>query len=71
MECPHCKYQHGFSWYKTESQDEKEFKNVNGEDGEFYRLPVKMQRGNRYGYDDEFETLYACPSCSKTFIDIL
>jgi hypothetical protein len=60
MECPHCHYTHGWS--------NELCKSITGHDGEFYKLPIKLERNKEsWGTDEEY--LYACPSCYKTFID--
>ena len=53
MKCPHCEY---FD------------KEIDGDDGDFYRLPIKMEREE--SYRTEQRCLYACPKCGKTFIDV-
>lgn len=60
MVCPHCKYENGWN-------DELE-KQINGEKGKFYKSILPMQK--KTWYDDEQRTLYACPACGKTFINI-
>jgi hypothetical protein len=57
MECPHCEYV---------PEDDCE--------NEFYTLPVKVgrleDRTNEYrGYYTAQKTVYACPECSKLFIE--
>ena len=43
-----------------------------GDDGDFFELPVKVERENEYnyGYGEKMgrRTLFACPKCRKTFI---
>lgn len=58
MKCPHCNYEHGWSGELGET--------VNGSEGGFYHLGVEMKRRGDGG--DDTVTLYACPSCKKTFI---
>lgn len=59
MECPHCKYTHGYTL------DE----NVTGTEGDFYHSPVKLERpGDNYHGIDDTARLYGCPACFKTFI---
>ena len=53
MKCPNCDY-------STEYE-------VDYELGEFYSLPVKMQRDGEY-HGEQQETLYACPVCGLVFI---
>lgn len=66
MKCPHCNYAHGFYWDGDDPVD------ICGDEGEFYRLPIGVERERRFSYnpEPERETLYACPKCGKTFIDI-
>jgi len=63
MECPHCHYTHGWS--------NELCKSITGHDGDFYKLPIKMERDSRgtYRCGSEQTPLYACPSCFKTFIE--
>ena len=60
MKCPHCEYKE--SWFNDDN------KYMKGDKGGFYRLPVKIER--KEGWEDEQETLHACPKCGKTFIEI-
>lgn len=60
MKCPHCNYQHGWSYESNHK--------IYGTSGEFYELPVKMER-NVYDLNQQRVALYACPSCMKTFVD--
>lgn len=57
MKCPHCDYENGWSQEKAE--------HLEGNKGKFYKLSLPMTRR-----DDQLETLYACPNCSKTFINL-
>ncbi len=61
MKCPHCEYEHGFTWVGDN------YTRIEGEHGDFYELPVEVKRYN--GYSEQSKYLYACPSCSKTFIE--
>jgi len=58
MKCKHCGYKYG--WDGEEETD------VSNPEGDFYRLPIKMEREGYYDKDDV--TLWACPKCEKTFI---
>lgn len=60
MKCPYCEYEYGWCWVNDD------YIEVGGEHGEFYELPVEFKRYDRY--TSQTRTLYACPSCSKTFI---
>lgn len=62
MKCPHCEYQHGLDW------NEDELENVEGEQGEFWKLTLELERQRGWS-PAEKTSLYACPRCSKTFID--
>jgi hypothetical protein len=72
MKCPHCDYEHDpdGSFY---DDNDKYVEGVLGEHGGFYKMPVKMERmrsSNEYYYDyDTTLSLYACPSCMKTFVE--
>lgn len=59
MKCPHCEYIDGW--------DAKKMDSINGDKGDFYRLPIRMER--RDGWDDDYAKVFACPKCKKTFID--
>lgn len=66
MKCPHCDYIDGSYW-----DDNDEYKTVDGEYGDFWRLPVKMERQEMADYHSDGRKqipLVACPSCTKTFI---
>lgn len=60
MKCPHCGYEHGWSG--------ESLNKIQGKAGEFYILPVQLERDRSYGGVDR-QQLYACPECTKTFID--
>lgn len=60
--CPHCGYTHGTLW------ENEKFKEIHGKDGDFYSLPIEMEREHDY-YTKQTRQLYACPSCKKTFIE--
>ena len=59
MECPHCEYLHGW--------DSGEMKNIEGEKGEFYKLPIDVERDDYDGV--KRLPVHACPSCNKMFIE--
>ncbi len=63
MKCPHCGYAHGYHW------EGDEYVEVYGDDGNFYTLPVKMERCESDYHNASRVNLLACPSCTKTFID--
>lgn len=59
MKCPYCEYVCGWNAETSEVED--------GGDGDFWRLPIKMERAEYYL--DATASLFACPKCKKTFID--
>lgn len=61
MKCPHCEYKNGW--------DDEMLTDIEGLNGEFYKLPVEMKRPY-IGYGRQYECidLFACPKCFKTFI---
>jgi hypothetical protein len=73
MKCPHCEYEHDPHGGEWNEQEGRYINPKEGKEGNFYELPVKMERTYtccRY-YDNTIEriALYACPSCMKTFVD--
>ena len=61
MECPNCKYEHGWNGEKQEC--------VDGDSGEFYILAIEMERKSKYSiFEKEHAKLYGCPVCGITFI---
>jgi hypothetical protein len=60
MKCPICKYEHGWSGEKM--------KDVTGKEGDFYRLPIKLERED-FGMDRQ--TVFGCPNpkCRNVFHD--
>lgn len=58
MKCPHCEYE--------DTNDCPRPNNLGGIEGNFYKLPVKLEREN--DYRDEQVPLYGCPSCKKVFL---
>ncbi len=65
MKCPHCDYVD--NEYVKEENTTKHVR-VNGSEGAFYELPVKLERESDYGRT-QTAYLYACPACRKTFIE--
>lgn len=59
MKCPHCDYEHGWSSEKS--------KRILGKKGEFYAMPVKMERTYIH-YSSDVAYMYGCPNCMKVFI---
>jgi len=66
MICPHCNYIHGSEWDEVDTS--KLVKHV-GDKGAFYELQLRVNRTHETCYYGEDKTLFACPSCMKTFID--
>ena len=60
MKCNNCGYEDGWVPEKLDV--------VEGEHGEFYRLPIDMKREGQYGI--ETAEVYACPACGNMQIDI-
>lgn len=58
MECPHCGYAHRWS-NKSECD-------VKGDCGDFYTLPIKMERESFYS--DEKNSVKGCPKCGVVFM---
>lgn len=52
MKCPACKYEDGWVAEKLEA--------VDGEHGEFFQLPIQVERGD--SFDTERRNVYACPN---------
>lgn len=63
MICPHCNYEYGSIW-NGENYIEAE-----GKQGDFYKLPVMLEKAEKYSYQVDRVNLYACPCCKKTFIE--
>ena len=61
MECPACKYFHGWD---GEIMDIRE-----GNKGEFFKLSVEMERKRAWKVPEQKE-LYGCPNCGNIFIEI-
>jgi len=57
MRCPHCDYQTGYAWTDNKFTVKEEF----------WELPVELKREEADGW--KYVSLFACPSCKKTFID--
>jgi hypothetical protein len=72
MKCPHCEYEHDrYAGVFNDATGEYENKLL-GEHGDFYKLPVVLERDYDTGRHEPFvrqtAKLYACPSCTKTFV---
>lgn len=66
MKCPHCGYEHEV-WDDTI----KKYKKV-GDRGDFFQLPIKMERAAPFGswMSDESALVYACPKCGILFAGV-
>jgi len=65
MECPNCKYEHGYHW-KGDDYIETE-----GEHGDFWELAIKLERRVPADYGDNGKRearVYGCPNCSAVFL---
>lgn len=60
MICPHCKYSHNEFDLKSKTTSE-------GENGEFYKLPIEMTR--QVNYHRDAVNIFGCPECKKVFIE--
>lgn len=59
MKCPKCTYENG---YDDLTQDR-----LYGDKGDFFRLPLRMEKEDSYGYINRI-TLFGCPKCLNVFI---
>jgi len=64
MKCPNCEYKYGHIW-DADKLDSEEFR---GEYGEFYKLPVKLERDYDYSPGMDQRSVYGCPSCRIVFM---
>lgn len=63
MKCKSCGYDSG-GW------DSEKDEYIRGEHGDFYKLPVEMQReSDMYPYINK-TPVYGCPSCGSIFMDV-
>ena len=60
MKCNNCGYEDGWVPEKLDM--------VEGEHGEFYRLPIDMKQVAQFG--DQTAEVYSCPACGNMQIDI-
>ena len=60
MICPNCNYIHGYHWV------EEEFKEIKGEHGDFFSLPITLSRESLYSHKEEVQ-VFSCPSCRIVF----
>jgi len=61
MKCPHCGYVHGHTWIGDD------WVRVNGELGEFFRLPIKMEKEETYAVIQR--QVFGCPKCNVLFME--
>lgn len=72
MKCPHCNYEHDPYSGEWSEQEGRYINLYEGKEGNFYELPVKMERDCSRSWEastTERIALYACPSCMKTFVE--
>jgi hypothetical protein len=61
MECPNCNY-------KFEVFYDSKFKlKIIGEFGDFYKLPIQIEKTNR-GFSNDRNTILGCPKCKILFM---
>lgn len=63
MKCPHCDYKHGHGW---EGDD---FLFTKGDRGDFWKLPIRLEREESYLDRLKHASVFACPSCLKMFAE--
>jgi ribosomal protein L37AE/L43A len=61
MKCPHCEYVHGASWVNDE------YKLVAGDFGNFFKLPVRLEK--KEIYDVIQKQVFGCPRCNILFME--
>jgi len=61
MECPNCQYRNGWDWIDDEHVETK------GEHGEFYTLPIKLERTENM-FDTETARVFGCPNCKHVML---
>ena len=64
MKCPNCEYKYGYVW----DADDLDGKEYHGEWGEFYKLPIKLEREYDYNPGMDQRSVYGCPSCRIVFM---
>lgn len=60
MKCQFCGYFHGWNDEKLEHEE--------GDRGDFYKLPIMIEREGDYMKDVDREKVYACPKCKTVFL---
>lgn len=63
MKCPKCEYEHGGYWEK------EQYKERQGDEGDFFVLPIQMRRDSLgYYRDRDEEKVFGCPKCGILFM---
>jgi hypothetical protein len=62
MKCPNCGYITGYEW-----NEDGGYEDVKGEAGEFYRLPIKLEREEPYSQPESAQ-VRGCPVCKVLFM---
>lgn len=63
MICPHCSYSH--KEFNPETNEVSE-----GKEGDFYTLPIKLERRvDNFYRDKEEKSIFGCPQCNKIFME--
>jgi len=71
MKCPICSYVDGGMWQsKKDNPIETEWVVIEGNKGDFYIHPVKVERREIGSPDTQRKDVYGCPSCGVMFIDL-
>lgn len=60
MICPSCSYEDGYSY--------TEHAIVRGSEGEFFELPIKLEREGQYS-PVERKNVMGCPKCNAVFME--
>jgi len=63
MKCPHCNYTDEYNKNAPAEPNEDR-------QGDFYKLPIKMEREDPHSYYSSVENVpvIGCPSCRKVFL---
>ncbi len=66
--CPSCNYEYGTGWKPTEADPTKtELVDVKPPQGDFFRLPIKMERKEFFQTDTN--GVLGCPRCGNIFME--
>lgn len=63
MKCPTCNYEDMTMTYTDNGY-------IEGSEGNFYMLPIKMERDSNWPPFIERASVFGCPKCSTIFMDI-